>query len=213
MLHSNNSLTGSNNSVWICKMIGNETGEVQQSIDGFPRNCCLKIPRKTCCPIQFLCSATKTKPLFFLLVPDFVLKRTQQHFQLFHKNNMQVPTKRCLSKVIFVTFVKHQLNIIQWSFSLWVNFLLSLILQWLYTNADMKIYQYLLLHIKIICRRFRIITLFAFWDIRTRDYKMFVYKDTETIEYVKNCYLLFKKNTRLLFLYRAKHIVRFSNLH
>ena len=33
----------------------------------------------------------------------------------------------------------------------------------------MKIYQYLRLHIKIICQRFCSIILFSFWDIRTRD--------------------------------------------
>ena len=38
-----------------------------------------------------------------------------------------------------------------------------------YTNADMKIYQYLRYHIKIISRRFRIITPFTFWVIRIRD--------------------------------------------
>ena len=32
----------------------------------------------------------------------------------------------------------------------------------------MKIYQYLRLHMKMISRRFYIITLFTFWDIRTR---------------------------------------------
>ena len=31
-----------------------------------------------------------------------------------------------------------------------------------YTNADMKIYQYLRLNIKMICRSFRIIALFSF---------------------------------------------------
>ena len=35
----------------------------------------------------------------------------------------------------------------------------------------MKINQYLGLHIKIICQKFRIITLFTLWDIRTRDVK------------------------------------------
>ena len=50
----------------------------------------------------------------------------------------------------------------------------------------MKIYQYLRLHIKMICRMFRIIALFTFGDIRTRElYEIFVYKHTETIEYVK----------------------------
>ena len=32
----------------------------------------------------------------------------------------------------------------------------------LMTNADLKIYKYLCLHIKIICRKFRIITAFTF---------------------------------------------------
>ena len=43
-----------NNSVWISKTIVDETGEVQQSIEDIPRNNCFKIPRKTCCEIQFL---------------------------------------------------------------------------------------------------------------------------------------------------------------
>ena len=38
-----------------------------------------------------------------------------------------------------------------------------------YTNADMKIYWYLCLHMKIICRRFHIMASFTFWHIRTRD--------------------------------------------
>ena len=41
----------------------------------------------------------------------------------------QDPNKRCLLKVTYVTFVKHQLKIIQQSSSLRVNFLLTLILQ------------------------------------------------------------------------------------
>ena len=36
------------------------------------------------------------------------------------------------------------------------------------TNADMKIYQHLRLHIKILYWRFRIMMLFTFWNIRTR---------------------------------------------
>ena len=39
----------------------------------------------------------------------------------------------------------------------------------IYTNADLQIYRYLCLHIKIICRRFRIVTAFSFWVMRTRD--------------------------------------------
>ena len=38
-----------------------------------------------------------------------------------------------------------------------------------YTNADMKIYQHLSLHIKILCRWFCIVTLFTLWDTHTRD--------------------------------------------
>ena len=36
-----------------------------------------------------------------------------------------------------------------------------------YTNADLKICQYLRLHIKVICRRFCIKKLFPFWDTHT----------------------------------------------
>ena len=36
-----------------------------------------------------------------------------------------------------------------------------------YTNADLKIWHYLLLHIKIICGRFHIKTPFTLWDIRS----------------------------------------------
>ena len=52
-----------------------------------------------------------------------------------------------------------------------------------YTNANMKICQYLRLHIKIIYQRFRIIVPFAVYAPKI--YKMFVYKHTETIEYAK----------------------------
>ena len=38
-----------------------------------------------------------------------------------------------------------------------------------YSNADLKICQYLSLHMKIICRRFHIKTPFTFWDMRTWD--------------------------------------------
>ena len=54
------------------------------------------------------------------------------------------------------------------------------------TNADMKIYQYLCLHIKIICQRFRIITLFFIFEMYALEIdEMFVYKHAETIKYVK----------------------------
>ena len=61
-----------------------------------------------------------------------------------------------------------------------------------YTDADTKISLCLCPHIKIICRRFRILTAFTFRDIRTRIYEMFIYKHTETVEY------LFKKNTNFM---------------
>ena len=38
-----------------------------------------------------------------------------------------------------------------------------------YTNADLKICQYLCLYMKITCWRFHIKTHFTFWDMRTRD--------------------------------------------
>ena len=37
-----------------------------------------------------------------------------------------------------------------------------------YTNADMKIYQHFRFLIKILYRRFHIMILLAFWNIRTR---------------------------------------------
>ena len=49
----------------------------------------------------------------------------------------------------------------------------------------MKTYCYVGLHIKLKCGRFHIITPFTFWDISARVYEMFVYKHTETTEYVK----------------------------
>ena len=42
------------------------------------------------------------------------------------------------------------------------------------------------LHIHIIYRRYHIITPLTFWICTPRIYKMFVYKHTETIEYIKN---------------------------
>ena len=53
-----------------------------------------------------------------------------------------------------------------------------------FTNADMKIYQYLRLYVKIIYRRFRIITL-IFEIYAPKMYEMFVCKHTETKKYVK----------------------------
>ena len=48
----------------------------------------------------------------------------------------------------------------------------------------MKIYYYLRLHIKIICRRFRIIA-FTFEIYALEICEMFIYKHTERIEYFK----------------------------
>ena len=40
---------------------------------------------------------------------------------------------------------------------------------WRCTNADLKIYRYLCLSLKIILRKFRIKTAFTFWVMRTQD--------------------------------------------
>ena len=40
---------------------------------------------------------------------------------------------------------------------------------WRYTNTDLKICQYLRLHLKIICGKFYIRTPFTFWDMCTWD--------------------------------------------
>ena len=55
----------------------------------------------------------------------------------------------------------------------------------LYTNADLEIYRCLYLHIKVMYRRFRIIETFTFELCTSEIYEMFVYKHTETTEYVK----------------------------
>ena len=53
------------------------------------------------------------------------------------------------------------------------------------TNTDLKICQYLRLHMKIICSRFYMETPFTLICAREICEK-FVYKPSETIEYVKN---------------------------
>ena len=50
--------------------------------------------------------------------------------------------------------------------SVYIVLNLNIIFQW-YTNADLKTYQYLHLHMKITFRRFHIETPFTFWDRRT----------------------------------------------
>ena len=59
----------------------------------------------------------------------------------------------------------------------------------------MKIYQYLRLHIKIICRRFRITKPFAFEIYAPKIYEMFIYEHTEITEYVKPTFLGLKTKT------------------
>ena len=55
-----------------------------------------------------------------------------------------------------------------------------------YTNADLKICQYIPLHMKIICGRFHIKRLLRFEICAREIYEKFVYKHLETTEYVKN---------------------------
>ena len=55
-----------------------------------------------------------------------------------------------------------------------------------YTNAYLKIYQYLCLQMKIICSRFHIKTLFYFELCAHEVCEKFVYKHLKTIEYAKN---------------------------
>ena len=54
-----------------------------------------------------------------------------------------------------------------WHFYFFIGFMLYSVYR--YTNADLKICQYLPLHMKIIRRRFHIDTPFTFWDIHTWD--------------------------------------------
>ena len=55
-----------------------------------------------------------------------------------------------------------------------------------YTNADLKIYQYLRLHMKIIYWRFHIKHLLVFEICEGKIREKFVYKHSPTIEYVKH---------------------------
>ena len=79
-----------------------------------------------------------------------------------------------------------------------------------YSKADLKICQYLPLHTKMICWRFRIKTRFTLRDMCTEIYEKFVYKYSETIKYVKQP--TFYKIFRVLFLYEHKRIARYSNI-
>ena len=54
MLRSNESLTWSNNYLWIWNIVVDKIGEMQQSIEDIPRNNSLKIQVITSCAIQFL---------------------------------------------------------------------------------------------------------------------------------------------------------------
>ena len=64
-----------------------------------------------------------------------------------------------------------------------------------YTNADLKIYRYLCLHIKTICRRFRFITAFTFWGMHTR-YIWNVCLETYRNNRMLKSSLLFSKKTK-----------------
>ena len=54
MLRSNESWSWCYNSLWLWKMIIDETRAVQKSVEDIPSNNCFKILRATCCAIQFL---------------------------------------------------------------------------------------------------------------------------------------------------------------
>ena len=67
----------------------------------------------------------------------------------------------------------------------------------MYTNADLKICQYLRIHMKIICWRFHIKTPIAFWDMHTWDmWKVGLQTLRNNIAYVK-IILLFNKFANL----------------
>ena len=55
-----------------------------------------------------------------------------------------------------------------------------------YTNADLKICQYIHLHKKIICQRFHIKTLLRSEICPRERYGKLIYKHIETIKYVKS---------------------------
>ena len=69
-----------------------------------------------------LCARLKF-PYFFCWIP---ISYQKEHNSTFKCITGQIPTKRCLFKI---EFVKYQFKVIQRRFSLWVNFLLTLILQ------------------------------------------------------------------------------------
>ena len=75
----------------------------------------------------------------------------------------------------------------------------------------MEIYRYLLLHIKIICRRFRIITSSTFWDIHIWD--ILILKVCLQWNMLKSS-LLFKKNTKLKYKITREFLgLRMLNFH
>ena len=61
-----------------------------------------------------------------------------------------------------------------------------------YTNADLKICQYLPLHMKIKCWRFHIKTPFTFWDTRSRDMWKVFSQTFRTAAYGEICEKLVK---------------------
>ena len=62
----------------------------------------------------------------------------------------------------------------------------------------MKILLYICLHIKKVSRRLCIITHLTFRDMRILDMRLFVYKHTETIEYVKKYPTFYLRKIRTL---------------
>ena len=65
------------------------------------------------------------------------------------------------------------------------TFFMKTFFSYRYTNAETKTYQYLILDIKMVCRKFLITALFTFQIYAHKIYKMLVYKHIETIKYVK----------------------------
>ena len=66
-----------------------------------------------------------------------------------------------------IPLFKYTFFVLQYHFTLEIVGVLFLLKVHRYTNADLKIWHYFCLHMKIICRRFHIKTSFTFWDMRT----------------------------------------------
>ena len=79
-----------------------------------------------------------------------------------------------------------------------------------YANADLKIYQCLRHHMKIICPRFHIKAPFTFWDMRSKSCEKFEKFANFKGKYLENNYDEKCKHLRVLFLYEHKHMGRFA---